>query len=37
VSLAMFGLAVCIVVFFFLRVRYNLKATQAEVSLNPFV
>jgi NADH-quinone oxidoreductase subunit H len=35
--LALFGLAVAISAWFAVRVRYNLKATQATVSLNPFV
>ena len=32
-----FALLLAVVVRFFVRVRYNLKATQAVVSFNPFV
>jgi len=37
VGYALFALAVAIGVYFLIRVRYNLRATNAEVSLNPFV
>lgn len=36
-SIALFVLAVLIAAYFVIRVRYNLRATNAEVSLNPFV
>jgi NADH-quinone oxidoreductase subunit H len=36
-GLAMFALALLVLVRFLLRVRYNLKATEAQISLNPFV
>jgi hypothetical protein len=35
--IALFALALAIAGWFALRVRYNLKATEAAVSLNPFV
>jgi NADH-quinone oxidoreductase subunit H len=36
-SLAMFALALVLFGWFVSRVRYNLRTTQAEISLNPFV
>jgi NADH-quinone oxidoreductase subunit H len=37
VSLALFAVALVVLARFAVRVRYNLKATEAQVSLNPFV
>ena len=36
-SLAMFGVAVIVFGWFVARVRYNLRSTEAQISLNPFV
>jgi len=37
VSVAMFALGMAILIYFVARVRYNLRATRAEIHLNPFV
>jgi len=36
-SLALFALAMVVLGWFVARVRYNLRSTEAQISLNPFV